>query len=89
MHAKRNASAAKNTWTIQVKIPAIPLQISVHADMQSTKKSDIPMKNSKINPLVVKSPLESNCKRFRKSAIRENFNLKPETDMKKTHSNKR
>ena len=30
--------------------------------------------------------MESNCKRFRKSAIRENFNLKPETQLKKTHS---
>ena len=36
---------------------------------------------------MVKSLLESNCKRFRKRAIRENFNLKPETQLKKTHSN--
>ena len=40
----------------------------------------IPTKKPKINPFVIKSVLESNCKRFRKKAIRENFNLKPETD---------
>ena len=40
-------------------------------------------RNSKINPFVVKSLLESNCKRFRNSAIRDNFNLKPETETKK------
>ena len=39
-----------------------------------------------MNPFVAKSFLESNCKRFRQSAIRENFNLKPETQLKKTHS---
>ena len=40
-----------------------------------------------MNPFVVKSLSESNCKRFRQSAIRENFNLKPELQLKKTHSN--
>ena len=35
---------------------------------------------------MVKSLLESNCKRFRQSAIRENFNLKAETQLKQTHS---
>ena len=34
---------------------------------------------------MVKSLLESNGKRFRQSAIRENFNLKPETQNRKTH----
>ena len=43
--------------------------------------SHFPKKNPTINPCVVKSLLESNCKRFRKSAI-ENFNLKPETQLK-------
>ena len=32
---------------------------------------------------MTKSLLESNCKRLRQSAIRENFNLKPETQPKK------
>ena len=32
---------------------------------------------------MVKSFLESKCKRFRQSAMRENFNLKPETQHKK------
>ena len=32
---------------------------------------------------VIKSNLESCCKRFRKSAIQENLNLKPETQIKK------
>ena len=50
------------------------------------EKSHFPTKNPKINPFVVKSLLESNCKRFRQSAI-ENFNLKHETKLKKTHSN--
>ena len=38
---------------------------------------------------MIKSVLESDCKRFRKSAIREYFNLRPKTQMKKTHSNNR
>ena len=63
------------------------LQISVHTDMKSTKKAISQQKNPKINPFVAKSFLESNCKRFRQSAIRENFNLKPETQLQKTHSN--
>ena len=44
-------------------------------------------KNPQINPFVVKSLLKSNCKRFRQNAIRENFNLKPETQLQKNHSN--
>ena len=40
-------------------------------------------KKPQINPFVVKSLLESNCKRFRQSAIRENFGLKPETQLRK------
>ena len=46
------------------------LQISVHTDMKSTKEAIFQQKT----PL-----LESNCKRFRQSAIRENFNLKLDT----------
>ena len=34
---------------------------------------------------MVKSLLEANGKRSRQSAIRENFNLKPETKHKKTN----
>ena len=44
-------------------------------------------KKPKINPFVVKSLLESNCIHFGQSAIRENFNLKHGTQLKKTHSN--
>ena len=55
--------------------------------MKSTKEAIFQQKKPKINPFVVKSILESNCKRFRKSAIRKNFNLKPGTQLKKTHSN--
>ena len=54
--------------------------------MKSTKEA-IFHKKPKINLFVVKSFLESNCKRFRESAIPENFNLKLETQPKKTHSN--
>ena len=44
----------------------------------NTETRVIPSKNPKINPVVVKTILDSKRKRFRKSAIRENFNLKPE-----------
>ena len=50
------------------------------------ERSHFPTKNSKINPFVAKSLLESNCKRFRQSAVRENFNLKHELQLKRTHS---
>ena len=69
-------------WTKKITIEQF-LQIS-DTDMKSTKKAIF---QQKINPFLVKSLFESNCKRFRKSAIRENFNLKPETQLKKTHSN--
>ena len=51
------------------------------------EKSHFLTKNPKINPLVVKSLLESNCKRFLQSATRENFILKHETQLKKPNSN--
>ena len=63
------------------------LQISVHIDLKSTKKPYF-NQNSKINPIVLKSILESNCKRFSKSAIRKNFNLKPDPQMKKLNPKK-
>ena len=50
------------------------------------ERSHLSTKNPKINPFVVKSLLESNCKRFRQNAMRENFNLKPETQLKTTDS---
>ena len=55
------------------------MQISVHADMKSTKRGIYQQKKTKINLFVIKSVLESNFKRFRDTAMRENFNLKPET----------
>ena len=54
--------------------------------MKLTKEA-IFQKIPKINPFVVKSLLESNCKGFRQSAIREKFNPKPEKQLQKTHSN--
>ena len=65
------------------------MQILVQADMKSTKRGIFQQKNYKNNPVVVKSVLDSNCKRFRDTAIRENFNLKTETQMKKTQFNNR
>ena len=59
------------------------MHISVFADMKSTKKTRFQQNSSKLFPFVVKSLFESNCKRFRKNAIRENFNLKPVTETKK------
>ena len=41
------------------------------------------------NPVVVKSHLDSNSKRFRETVWRENFKLKPETHMKRSQSNNR
>ena len=55
------------------------MQILIHADMKSTKQGIHQQKKTKINPFVIKPVLESNCKRFRGNAMRENFNLKPET----------
>ena len=40
-----------------------------------------PTETPQLNPFVVKSVLESNCKLFRKSGIRENFKLKPDPQM--------
>ena len=60
------------------------LQILVQTDMKSTKEAIFQQKNPKIKSFVVKSLLESNCKRFRQSALREKFNLKAETQLKKT-----
>ena len=54
--------------------------------MKSSKET-IFQKEPQTNPFVVKSLLESKCKRFRKIAIRENLKLKPETQLKITHSN--
>ena len=50
--------------------------------MKSTKRSIIRQKTPK-NQVVVKSLSESNCKRFRQIAIRENFNLKSEKHLNK------
>ena len=61
---------------------AIPADFNPYR-YEFNERSDFPTKNSKINPFVVKLLLESNCKRFRRSAIRENFNLKRETHLKK------
>ena len=41
----------------------------------------IPTRKLQLNPFVVKSVLESNCKLSCKNAIRENFNLKPDPRM--------
>ena len=56
----------KNNW-------GFPADFSPHR-YKVDKRSPFPTKNPKINQFVVKSLLESNCKRFRKSAIREKFN---------------
>ena len=63
------------------------LQKLVQADMKSMKKAIFQQKNHGTSPFVIKSVLESNCKRFRDTAIREIFNWEPDPQMKKTHSN--
>ena len=62
------------------------MQTSGHADMTMAKRG-IFQKNSEINPFVFKSELETNCERFSKGAIRENFNPKSEPPIKTAHSN--
>ena len=75
-HRKKFMSSKKNNnWAIPADFS--PLRYEV------IETSHFPTKNPKINPFFVKSLLESNCKRFRQSAIRENFILKPETQLKK------
>ena len=52
------------------------LQMLSHADVWTTKRGRFQRRNSKIYPLVVKSNLETKCKRLNKGAIRGNLNLK-------------
>ena len=47
------------------------LLISVHADMETKKRSTIKQRMSNSSPFVVISLLEQNCKRFSKSAIKK------------------
>ena len=55
-------------------------------DRYSVKqKKQIPRKR-KVNPFVIKSTLEFFCDRSRDTGLRENSNLKAETQMEKTHS---
>ena len=62
------------------------MQISLHADMVLTKRSII-WQRTPTKPVVIKSLLETNCKRFRQSAAWENLNLKPETQLERNDSN--
>ena len=64
------------------------LQILGHIDIKSTKEAIFQQKAHN-QRFVVKSLLEPNCKLLPKSAIRENFNLKPETQMKISQSKNR
>ena len=63
------------------------MQISVHADIKSTKRGIYQQKTPK-KQVVVKSVMNSNSKRFRDIATRETFNLKTDPQMQKTHSNR-
>ena len=67
-----------NIWAVVARFNSQSYEVNDRSHFQT--------KNHKIDPFVAKSILESNCKRFRQSAIRENFNLKPETQLKITHS---
>ena len=53
------------------------------------RKKPLSIKKHKINPFVTNWILKTNCKRSRKSVLRENFQLKLETQRKRTHSNKK
>ena len=73
------SSKKNNIWAILADFNPYRYEVN--------EKIHFSTENHKINPFVVKSLLESNCKRFRKSVIRVNFNLKPEIQLEKTHSN--
>ena len=77
----------RNNWCRQKRTIEHLLKKFSRYRYEVNGRSHFPTKNPKINPFVVKSLLESNCKRFSQSAIRENFNLKPETKLQKIHSN--
>ena len=79
-HRKKMMSSKKNNYW------AIFAEFSPHR-YEVNEGSHFPKRNPNTNPFVVKSLLESNSKRLRPSALREKFNLKPETHVKKTHSN--
>ena len=53
--------------------------------MKSTKKP-YSRKKPKLNPFMIKSVFESNCKRFRQCAIGDIFNLNPKTQLRRNHS---
>ena len=57
----------------------------IHTD-KTTKRGPFRKKDSKINPFVVKSILEPNCKCFSKNAIGENFSLIPDPHTKKLNT---
>ena len=65
------------------QVSAILADFSPYRYEVNEKKPYFKIKNPKINQFVIKSVLESNCKRFRNNAIREYFTLKPETQMQK------
>ena len=69
------SSKGKQVWAILADISPYRWEVN--------ENSHIAMKNFKINPFVIKSVLEPNCKRFRKSANREKFNQKPQARKKK------
>ena len=55
------------------------MQISVHADMKSTIRRIFQQKKTPKNTaVVIKRVSDSICKRLHDTAMRENFNLKPE-----------
>ena len=62
------------------------LKISVHAESKSTERGKFQPQNCSIDCFVVKSLLESICKRFPNAE--KNINMKLDPQMKKTQSNK-
>ena len=73
------SSKKNNNW-------AIPADFSPYR-YEVDERRHFLTKHPNINPFVVKSLLESNCKRFRQSAIGQTVNLKHEQQLEKTHSN--
>ena len=89
--SKTNPSKNYQKYLISSKKKDIPASVAPSGPYRQEIHQTRPLltKNSQINPFVVKSILESKCKRFRNTSIRGNFNPKPDPQRTKTQPNKR
>ena len=93
-HLKNRPDYPSNKLSKRHKIVGRKHKWALLADFSLCRYGDneskpTPTKTLQFNPIVIKSVLESNCKLFRKNALRENFNLKLYPQMDKHFSNQR